>query len=167
MSEVDALFRLLVDAPPRSAELVKRVALGGMDLEALAKLYGVDVPHAQVMLFRAFLDVSSGGKARVPDSREPAEVSAMIASTPGEGEGAQARRLWSAMSQHRDELRAKLEKAAADYAASPDRDRDEWLRRAAIVLVLALTAFFYWREKTKPLPMHQKRPIISMPDAGK
>lgn len=165
MSEVDALFRLLAAAPPRSAEIVKRVTLGGLELDALAKLYGVDVPHAQVLVFRAFLDVGSGGKARVPDSREPAEVSAMISAASGEGEGAQARRLWERLSQNRDELKAKLEKAAADYAASPDRDRDEWLRRAAIVLVLALTAFFYWREKTKPLPLHQKRPIITQ-DAG-
>jgi hypothetical protein len=167
MSEVDALFRLLTDAPPRSAEIVKRVALHGLDLETVAKLYGVDVPHAQILVFRALLDVSSGGKARVPDSREPSEVSAMIAATPGGGEGAQARKLWDQLSQHRDELKAKLEKAAAEYAASPDRDRDEWLRRAAIVLVLALTAFFYWREKTKPLPLHQKRPIIGARDAGK
>lgn len=165
MSEVDALFRLLNDAPPRSAMIVKRFIFGGNDLDALAKLYGLDVPHAQVMLFRAFLDVHSGGKARIPDSREAAEVSAMIASS-GSGEGAQARRLWDSMSQHRDELKVKLEKAAAEYAASPDRDRDEWLRRAAIVLVLALTAFFYYREKTKPLPPHQKRPVLSLPDAG-
>ena len=70
------------------------------------------------------------------------------------------RQLWERLSRNRDELRAMLEKSAAEYAASPDRDRDEWFRRAAIVLVLALTAYFYWREETKPHPALQKRPII-------
>ena len=67
MSEVDALFRLLTDALPRSAEVVKRVTLAGMDFPQLATLYGVDVPRAQILVFRSFLDVLS---LRVPDSRE-------------------------------------------------------------------------------------------------
>jgi hypothetical protein len=160
MSEVDALYRLLADAPPRSAEIVKRVTLAGMDFPELAKLYGVDVARAQILVFRSFLDVSSGGKARVPDERESLEVSAMIAPASTGGEGAQARQLWERMTRNRDELKVKLAKSAAEYAASPDRDRDEWLRRAAIVLVLALTAFFYWREQNKPKPPLQKRPIV-------
>ncbi len=161
MSEVDALFRLLTDAPPRSAEVVKRVSLAGMDLAALAALHGIDLPRAQILLFRSLLDVSSGGKARVPDAREPAEVTAMLEGGAATGEGAAARRLWDQLATHREELRARLAKSAAEYAASPDRDRDELYRRIAIVVVLALTAFFYWREANKPLPPHQKRPVIA------
>src|SRR3954467_8297082 len=118
MSEVDALFRLLADAPPRSAEIVKRVTLGGMDLDALARLHGVDVPRAEVIVFRALLDVSSGGRARVPDSREAVEVKSMLSGV-GSGEGAQLHQLWERMKQHRDELRVRLDKAAAEFAASP------------------------------------------------
>lgn len=161
MPEVDALFRLLTDAPPRSAEIVKRVSLAGIDLPALATLYAIDLPRAQILLFRALLDVGSGGKTRVPDSREPAEVAAMLEGTAGTGEGAEARRLWERLKAHREELKARLAKSAADYAASPDRDRDELFRRVAIVVVLALTAFFYWREQHKPLPPPQKRPVIA------
>lgn len=161
MSEVDALFRLLTDAPPRSAEIVKRVSLAGIDLPALAALHAIDLPRAQFLLFRALLDVSSGGKARVPDSREPAEVARMIEGAAGTGEGAETRRLWDQLAANREELKVRLAKSAAEYAASPDRDRDELFRRIAIIVVLALTAFFYWREQTKPLPPPQKRPLIA------
>ena len=164
MSEVDALFRLLTDAPPRSSEIVRRVALAGMDFPQLASLYGVDLPRAQVLVFRALLDVISGGSARVPDSREPAEVEAMVSGTSSSGEGAEARKLWDRIRQNGQALEEKLKQEARDFAASPDRNRDEWLRRAAIVLVLALTAFFYWREQNKEKPPLQRRPVIT--DAG-
>ena len=162
MSEVDALFRLLTDAPPRSAEIVKRVALSGMDFPAVGKLYGIEVPRAQVLVFRALMDVVSGGTVRVPDVREDAEVLAMVGSPSpfpaSQGEGLQARKLWDQIAANRDELKLQLEKAAQEFAESPDRVRDEWLRRIAIVVVLALTAFFYVREQNKPHPPPQKRP---------
>ncbi|MDP1826917.1 MAG: hypothetical protein Q8L48_26830 [Archangium sp.] len=162
MSEVDALFRLLNAAPPRSAEIVKRVTLAGTGFPALAALYGVDEARARVLVFRALLDVQSGGSRRVPDQREPVEVEAMTrADAPSTGEGAEVRRLWASLVEHREGLTALLDKAAAEFAASPDRDRDEWLRRLAIVLVLALTAYFWWREQTRPLPPPQKRPATA------
>ena len=39
MSDVDALFRLLTAAPPRSAEIVKRVALGQKSFPQIALLH--------------------------------------------------------------------------------------------------------------------------------
>ncbi len=159
MSEVDALFRLLADAPPRSAEIVKRVTLAQKPLPELAALYGLDVPRMQRLVFRSFLDVLSGGTLRVPDEREPVELEVMLGLRPAQpGEGADARKLWDRLSAHRDALGKKLAQAAAEFDASPDRRRDEWLRIAAIILVLALTAFFYFQEKNKPHPPPQKRP---------
>ena len=163
MSEVDALFRLLTDAPPRSAEVVKRVALAEMDFPQLATLYGIDVPRAQILVFRSLLDVVSGGSLRVPDTREQVEVEAMVNGS-SSAEGAQARKLWDRLAENRQALEEKLKQSAAEFAASPGRGRDEWLRRAAILLVLALTAFFYWQEQTRPRPPLQKRPIVT--DAG-
>ena len=161
MSEVDALFRLLTAAPPRSAEIARRVALRGMDFPAIAKLYGVDEPRAHVLVFRALLDVATGGTGRVPDGREAAEVAAMVKGSGTIGEGAEVRRLWDRLAQQRDELTLMLEKSAAEFAASPDRQRDEWLRKLAIVVVLVLTAFFYWREQNKARPPPQKRPTVA------
>lgn len=64
-----------------------------------------------------------------------------------------------ALAAHRDVLRSKLDEAADAWAKSPDRVRDERLRQLAIVVVLALTAFFYWREANKPLPPSRPRPM--------
>ena len=161
MSEADALFRLLAAAPPRSAEIAKRVALRGMGLPAIATLYGVDEARAQVLVFRALLDVATGGNGRVPDGREATEVAAMVLGSGSSAEGAEVRSLWDRLAQERVALTVMLEKSAVEFAASPDRQRDEWLRRLAIVVVLALTAFFYWREQHKPLPPPQKRPTVA------
>lgn len=165
MSEVDALFRLLTAAPPRSAELVKRVALAQQPFTELTALYGVDLPRLERLVFRSFLDVLSGGTARVPDEREPAEVKAMLGQGPG-AEGADVRRLWDQLSDHRAALQDQLARAAAAFEASPDRARDEWLRRLAIIVVLALTAFFYVKEKNKPHPPPQKRPTTTAPPSA-
>lgn len=150
MADVDALFRLLNDAPPRAAEIVKRVALRGLPLAELGALYGVDEARAEVLLFRALLDVRSGGTARVSDAREPAELAAMRAGPAGAGEGSQARALLDRLTAHRVELTARLQHEAEAFARSPDRVRDERLRWVAIVVVLALTAYFYWREQHQP-----------------
>ena len=162
MSEVDALFRLLHDAPPRSAEIAKRVVLGGMGFPEVARLYGVDVARAHVLVFRALLDVATGGTARVGDAEEPSQIELMLALSPS-GEGSQVRDLWQQLERNREELKVRLDRAAAEFAASPDRGRDEWVRRLSIVLVLALTAYFWWAEKTKPHPPPQKRPTIVAP----
>lgn len=156
MSEVDALYRLLADAPPRSAEIVKRVTLSGLSFEQLAQLYGVDVPRAQVLVFRALLDVQSGGSARVADDREPAEIAAMLStetSAPTEStEGIRLRELWKSFVEQRQGLESKLEEVARQFASSPERTRLDRLRWVAIVLVLALTYFFYRHEQDKQRP---------------
>ncbi len=165
MSEVDALFRLLSEAPPRSAEIVKRVALRGVSLEEIARSFDVDVERARVIVFRAFLDVSSGGTARLRDEEEALAAVALWAPhpdplPPSQGEGT-LRQLWQRLEANREGLEARLLTAATAFAASPDRDRDEWLRRIAIIVVLALTAFFYWREQNKPRPPPEKRQVIT------
>jgi hypothetical protein len=145
MSDVDDLFTLLSDAPPRSLEIVKRFALEGMTLEQLAALYDVGVPEARVLVFRALLDVESGGTKRVRDADEGELASPFVEKLRG----------------NREALLLRLREAAVAFANSPDRTRDEWVRRLAIVVVLALTAFFYWRENSKPRPPPEKRPILA------
>lgn len=57
-----------------------------------------------------------------------------------------------ALHDHRVELLLKLDAAAKAWAASPDRVRDERLRQLAIVIVIALTAFFYWQQSHTASP---------------
>lgn len=165
MSEASALFRLLSHAPPRSAEVVKRVTLEGLPLAELAALYGVDGPRAEVLVFRAFLDVHSGGTAVLPDAEEATEVRAFFSGAGG-GTAPPLRALRGQLEANREALRALLEQAAAEWERSPARGREEWLRRLAIVLVLALSAFFYWREQHKPRPPPERRPTVAPQGKG-
>lgn len=158
MSEVDALFRLLTAAPPRSAQIVKRFALKGESLEALGTAFAVELPEAKVLVLRALLDVQSGGTARVSDADEPALVAAVFDDPASSHELAQ---LVSKLRSNAGPLDEKLARAADDFERSPDRGRDEWLRRLAIALVIGLSAYFYWREQNKPRPPPEKRPIVA------
>lgn len=153
MSEVDALFRLLTHAPPRAVAIVRHAALEGQDLGAL---YDVGPAEARVLLLRALVAVKSAGELHLDAAAEAPLLDELFAE-PRRGEyGA----LFTALGAHREALLARLDQAAAEFAASPDRARDEWVRRLAIVIVLALTAFFWHREQNKPRPPPEKRPTV-------
>jgi hypothetical protein len=156
MSEVDALFRLLQAAPPRAAEIAKRLGLQGTSLEQLGALFGVDLPRARILAFRALTDVQSGGTVRVPD----AEEAALVERTFGEG-GTPQHQLLLQLQRNREALEQRLQRAAAEFEQSPDRKREELFRYLAIALVIALSAFFYWKEQQKPKTRWEKRPITT------
>lgn len=150
MLNVDGLLRLLLEAPPRSAAIVKHMAIDGLSVAELAALYGIGEPLAHTLLFRALMDVQSPGHRPLPDETEAKEVALMMTAEAGQSEGAQAKALLAALSTHRQELKEKLEAHAAAYARAPQREKEEWLRRLAIVAVLALAAFFYWHNQQRP-----------------
>lgn len=159
MLDVPAMLQLLEAAPPRSAQLVRRAVLEGLPLEALAALYGVPTPQARVLLFRALLEVRGGPGEVLEEAEEAQEVAAYF----GGGEAPRARSLralTAAMGSAREALLAALARRAAEHEASPDRVREQWLRRAAIVAILALSAWFYWQERHRPLPPPEKRPVL-------
>jgi hypothetical protein len=165
MSEVDALFRLLQAAPPRSAEIVKRVTLRGLTLDAVAAQFSLTPELGKRLVLRALLDVESGGTLRVPDADEPALAEAVLSDTvtPTDPLATRLHGLRTRLRDHAPALEKKLEAAAEAFEKSPDRARDEWLRRLAIVVVLALSAYFYWREQNKPKVVLLPRTV---PDAG-
>lgn len=132
MAQVDALFRTLSAAHPRTLQIVRRACLEDLSTEQFARLYGVTTDAAQTLISRALLE------AGLIDSRD-------------------------ALGEHRAELRRRLDEAALAYARSPDRQREERLRQAAIVIVLALSAFFYWREASKPAVRFKPRPTVTAP----
>ncbi|MBL8914790.1 MAG: hypothetical protein JNM17_29055 [Archangium sp.] len=150
-SEVAALFRLLSAAPPRSAEIVKRYTLGKQPLDALATLYAVTPENAQRVVLRALLDVDSGGTEHIKDSDEPTLAQAVLLGTPStDALVVRLRSLIDRLNSNAEPLREELARAAEAFEKSPDRSRDDWLRRLAIIVVLLLTAYFYWRENNKP-----------------
>lgn len=111
-------------------------------VDALATALTAAHPRSVQLLRRAFLE---------PLPR--AEFDALYGVSPAAGDALIARALEdaklngheAALQEHRAELLARLDAAAKAWAASPDRVRDERLRQLAIVIVLALTAYFYWR----------------------
>lgn len=152
MLSIETLVHLLLNAPPRSAAIVKHAALDGLSMKELATLYGIDEPRAQTLLFRALRDVQFAALRPLPDEAEAKEVALMMAGLGGEGEGARARQLLEALSAHREALQEKLAAHADAYARAPEREKEEWLRRLAIVAVLAMAAFFYWQSQQRPAP---------------
>lgn len=155
------LLSALERMPPRSAEVVKALALGGLDRAGMAERYGISPEAADVLTWRAARDLV----AAIKNTREPP--------LPHEVELREAKALADALSSRsphplatplleivaeREEVRAALAKAAAEAERSPARARETWLRRLAIAVLLALTAYFFWREQTKPLPPPEPRP---------
>lgn len=55
-----------------------------------------------------------------------------------------------ALTQHKEAVRRRLVEAEEAAARSPARARETWLRRLAIIAILALSAWFYWKEQHKP-----------------
>ncbi|PZR13568.1 MAG: hypothetical protein DI536_12530 [Archangium gephyra] len=127
MAQVDALFRTLSAAHPRTLQIVRRACLENLTTEQLAQLYGITPDAAQILVTRALFELG------LIDEKE-----ALVA--------------------HRTELLTRLDAAALEYARSPDRVREERLRQLAIVVVLVLSAFFYWREANKPKTVLKPRP---------
>lgn len=155
MSEVDALFRALKAAHPRSAEIVTRFALDEVPLPELAAIYALEPGPMALLVARSLVDVETGGRAR-PSDREEAEIAAGLATS----------EFVARLRTHRVALRAMLEASAQAWAASPDRVRDERIRFALIAIVVALSAFFYWREQNKPRPPNEARPTVQ-PQGGR
>jgi hypothetical protein len=55
-----------------------------------------------------------------------------------------------AIAAHRDAVRRRIADAEEAAARAPARARENWLRRAAILAILALSAWFYWTERQRP-----------------
>lgn len=161
MSEVDALFRLVQAAPPRSAEIVKRFTLRRTSLEELATLYAVTPALARILVLRALVDVEGGPRVPAPD--EPELAAAVFDGAPGDSRATALRSLIEKLQSHAEPLTQKLRVAAEEFEKSPDRARDEWVRRFAIVLVLALTWYFWRQQENKPKVVLLPRPML---DAG-
>ncbi|MFT3707054.1 MAG: hypothetical protein QM817_05230 [Archangium sp.] len=136
----------------------------GATLEELSKLYAVTPEQGRLLVLRALLDVESGGTHRVADADEPSLAAAVFDAQPSTDPlTTRLRGLIERLKNNAAPVTEKLRVAAEEFEKSPDRSRDEWLRRLAIVAVLALTAFFYLRESNKPKVVLLPRPML---DAG-
>ena len=141
---------------PRAAQVVQRASLDGLGLGALARKYGVSQRAAGVLLLRSVreLDAALGGT-----EPRPLPYEFELASLPAFLEGWRRAdpfgpaALLVASTAAREELSVALAAAAAAEEASPRRRREGWLRWLAIIAILALSAYLYWRDEVRrPTP---------------
>jgi hypothetical protein len=156
---------------PRPTAVLLRRLVEGRTLEGCAEFYGVSTQAFSVLLLRA--SVALAGHVGMP-VREPA----------GEDEeAAWARMLTEALAREDAKLptalvpvaevcrrlramgpavAAGMDAAASADAASPQRRREDWLRRLAVAALLALTAYLYMSREEEP-PRRPRPPIPATP----
>lgn len=169
MLDEAALHDALQRTPPRSAEVLSRVALDGWTVPTLAERYGVPAASASVLLLRSLRDFDAAANraptpARpLPDADEAVQAEALARALEGGATSDAVRPLAEALralATHREGVKRRLAEAERLAAESPARRRETWLRRIAIVVVLALSAWFYWREQHEPPPAPRPRPAL-------
>jgi hypothetical protein len=180
VSDLDHFYRALTSVHPRSAQvLMARFFwvgdhLGRSPLEFAAH-YGISAEAADVLLFRAsreFFEALSGrpGPGLLPDATE-----AQLAHRFGQAvEGAVPPPEFNdlilclrGLNAHARELRARLDAAEQAELTSPEYARETWIRRAAIVVVLALSAWFYWKVEITQWWQQVRPSAVSDADAGR
>lgn len=160
--DVDGLLAALNRLHPRAlqvllARFVAHTDSGpGRDRARFAAFYGVERSAADVLLFRAaseFEAALTGASTPPPrdfddEQRASAELIAALES-PSPPTSQRVGRLVDALralTTHAAALRERLSAAERAELESPEYARETWLRRIAIVLVLALSGWFYFKD---------------------
>ncbi|MFY1832210.1 hypothetical protein ACN47A_40315 [Myxococcus fulvus] len=172
-----AFVRALRELEPRSAAALTRRLVTGTSQGDCARFYGVTDEALSVMLLRAAVSLT---RTVVPGAREP---------TTAEEESAWARMLAAALEREdapvpaglvpvveacrrlralSGDVATGLEAATQEDQASPQRRREDWMRRLAVMALLALTAYLYLSRPEEPA----RRPSMApqqptAPDAGR
>jgi len=135
------LQQALAKTPARSAQVIAHRVLDAKSREDCAALYGLTPGQWDVLFLRAVHDFERAlGRDVPPPADEAAEAARVAAALPP---------ALVELSEHREETRRLIDKAHADYEASPSYTLEVWARRIAIIVIIALTAYFYWREEQR------------------
>lgn len=160
VADLDASWRALSRVHPRSLQvlLARFVAAApggpGRTTAAFATFYGISEPAAGVLLWRAareFEAALEGAPAAVERDDTDQQSAGLLQQALSSGGAVEATRFTHLASHlrelttHADALRQRLAEAERAELTSPAYVRETWLRRIAIVVVLALSAWFYWR----------------------
>jgi hypothetical protein len=146
------LQRALATMPPRAAQTLLFRCVELKSPEACAGLYGVGLPQWRILFFDAARALM-GDTAPLADATRQIQADALFAQYEGEGSAGLAAPL-RALTLHRDEVRRLLLEAERAAEASPARAREAWLRRIAVVAIIAVSLFVWMRERNTP----EKRP---------
>jgi hypothetical protein len=133
------LTQVLLQMPPRSAQVLGHRFLHGLDREGCAKLYGITADAFDVLLLRAARDFQ--GKP-LPETYDDERREAALLRVELEQGSNGLLELFT----HRDEVRRLLHEAEERAEASPERKRETALRWLAIIVIAVLGAYFMWKD---------------------
>lgn len=131
---------------PRLMQVLLRRFVEQRTRAEFATLYGLSLEHADLLVWKAARSFEAALAGRdepgpLPFEQEQASASAMVEANPVP---------ITQLVEQREPLQRALHQAALEAEASPARAREEWLRRIAIAVVLALASYFYWRDHYAP-----------------
>jgi hypothetical protein len=145
------LHAALAKTHPRSAQVLAHRLLDDRSREECAALYGLTLDQWDVLFLRSAQDFERALGRSVRDLATPEDGDVL----------AQAHRLADALNpelralaEHREELQRLIAQALRDYEASGAYRLETWARTLAIIVIVALTIYFYWRDEQgkKPVP---------------
>ena len=161
VADADTLYLALTRVHPRALQVLvarfvaKTEAGDGREQAAFASFYGVPEAAARVLLWRAVVEFEAALAGRsapgpLPFEEEQRRADALCAALdaplpPQSQELGKTVEVLKALRANAPAIRERLARAEQAELASPEYARETWLRRIAIVVVLAVSAWFYWQ----------------------
>ena len=158
----DSYRAALAQLSPRAAQALRLRVLEGRSAQECAHFFGIEPAVFGLMLLRATCELEAleqPGSARPnPDlASEQAQARALEAGLAGGATSERIDRL-KAMGAMGPEILSHLAAMERAHERSPAFKRETFIRRSLVLVVLLLTAFFYWRSRS--LPTFQPRPPL-------
>lgn len=136
---------------PRSTRALTLRLLKGLSRSECASFYGISPQAFDLMFLRAAREYQGEPQGALPfetESRQATLLSqALEQGATATAELAPLAERLREVSRLAREVSQRIEEAWRVEEASPRRRREDWIRRALILAVVALALFFYWREK--------------------
>ncbi len=154
--EAERLRLRLAELSPRSAQALILRLVEGRSREDCARLYGIAPEAFDVMLLRAAKELA-GQVSTAPYQQELSEAKELAAALSNGVRTGLAAHL-EPLAEHRAEVKQRIEAAEREAERSVARRREDWIRRILVLLIIALTAYFYVSRPPEAPPLRPAAP---------
>jgi len=161
VADADTLYLALTRVHPRTLQVLvarfvaKTDERDGRSQSAFGTFYGIPEAAAKVLLWRAVVELEAAlanrpapGPLHFEEEQRKAETLCAALEAPLPPQSPELGRLVESLTALHGSaavLRERLARAEQAELSSPGYARETWLRRIAIVIVLAVSAWFYWQ----------------------
>ena len=156
MNDVATLHRGLQRMAPRLMQVLLRRFVEVRPREQFSELYGLDLDQGDLLVWKAGRSFDAALQRLPEPGPLPLDEELRAAKVFAEAPSPSV----LALTEHREAIQQALIKAEQEAEASPARARENWLRRIAIVAVLAAAGYFYWRDKYGPKERRPPEPHV-------